>query len=89
MNCPTYNVVLQMTELQGIEIDYCPKARGVWLDRGELDRIIECLISERRSAVPENRRDDSHECHHEKHHHDDHGEYPHRKKRSFFENLFD
>mgnify|MGYP000082405951 CR=1 FL=1 len=30
-----------MTERQGIEIDYCPKCRGVWLDRGELDKIIE------------------------------------------------
>jgi len=30
-----------MSERQGIEIDYCPKCRGVWLDRGELDKIIE------------------------------------------------
>lgn len=41
MQCPVCNAELQMTERQGVEIDYCPKCRGVWLDRGELDKIIE------------------------------------------------
>ena len=41
MKCPLDNSDLVMTERQGIEIDYCPKCRGVWLDRGELDKIIE------------------------------------------------
>ena len=42
MNCPACgNVNLTMSERQGIEIDYCPQCRGVWLDRGELDKIIE------------------------------------------------
>ena len=41
MNCPVDNTVLTMSERQGIEIDYCPTCRGVWLDRGELDKIIE------------------------------------------------
>ena len=41
MQCPQDQAVLQMTERQGIEIDYCPTCRGVWLDRGELDKIIE------------------------------------------------
>ncbi len=42
MNCPACkDTVLSMTERQGIEIDYCPSCRGVWLDRGELDKIIE------------------------------------------------
>ena len=41
MNCPHCNVPLVMTERQGVEIDYCPQCRGVWLDRGELDKIIE------------------------------------------------
>lgn len=41
MNCPTCNVNLVMSDRQGIEIDYCPQCRGVWLDRGELDKIIE------------------------------------------------
>ena len=39
--CPSCRVALTMSERQGIEIDYCPQCRGVWLDRGELDKIIE------------------------------------------------
>ncbi|WP_137389547.1 zf-TFIIB domain-containing protein [Rhodoligotrophos defluvii] len=41
MKCPIDQTELTMTERQGIEIDYCPKCRGVWLDRGELDKLIE------------------------------------------------
>ena len=41
MKCPIDNTDLIMAERQGIEIDYCPKCRGVWLDRGELDKIID------------------------------------------------
>jgi Zn-finger nucleic acid-binding protein len=41
MSCPVCHVPLTMSERQGVEIDYCPKCRGVWLDRGELDKIIE------------------------------------------------
>ena len=44
--CPACKVDLVMSERQGIEIDYCPKCRGVWLDRGELDKIIERSASE-------------------------------------------
>jgi uncharacterized protein len=46
MSCPVCVVPLSMSDRQGIEIDYCPQCRGVWLDRGELDKIIE------RSAAP-------------------------------------
>ncbi|MEV7395765.1 zf-TFIIB domain-containing protein [Aeromicrobium sp. NPDC092404] len=41
MKCPTDNATLVMSERAGIEIDYCPECRGVWLDRGELDKILE------------------------------------------------
>ena len=41
MPCPACNVPLVMSERQGVEIDYCPQCRGVWLDRGELDKILE------------------------------------------------
>ncbi|MET3768623.1 Zn-finger nucleic acid-binding protein [Marisediminicola sp. UYEF4] len=41
MNCPIDGTALVMSERSGIEIDYCPQCRGVWLDRGELDKIIE------------------------------------------------
>ena len=40
-DCPRCGVGLTMSERQGIEIDYCPQCRGVWLDRGELDKIVE------------------------------------------------
>jgi Zn-finger nucleic acid-binding protein len=41
MKCPVDGAQLVMTERSGVEIDYCPECRGVWLDRGELDKIIE------------------------------------------------
>ena len=41
MQCPVDGEQLVMTERSGVEIDYCPKCRGVWLDRGELDKIID------------------------------------------------
>lgn len=41
MKCPIDDTDLQMTERQGVEIDFCPQCRGVWLDRGELDKIID------------------------------------------------
>ena len=41
MNCPNDNTQLLLSERQGVEIDYCPQCRGVWLDRGELDKLIE------------------------------------------------
>lgn len=45
MKCPNCEEMLVMTERQGIEIDYCPKCRGVWLDKGELDKIIERSVT--------------------------------------------
>ena len=50
MKCPKCNEPLVMSERQGVEIDYCPECRGVWLDRGELDKILE------RSTASESRR---------------------------------
>jgi Zn-finger nucleic acid-binding protein len=55
MKCPVCDVDLLMSERQGVEIDYCPSCRGVWLDRGELDKIIERVNAEfapARSAEP-------------------------------------
>ena len=46
MQCPTDGTVLTMSERSGIEIDYCPTCRGVWLDRGELDKIIERSLTQ-------------------------------------------
>jgi uncharacterized protein len=41
MRCPTDDTTLVMSERSGVEIDYCPECRGVWLDRGELDKILD------------------------------------------------
>lgn len=41
MKCPSCNETLLLSDKNGIEIDYCPSCRGLWLDRGELDKIIE------------------------------------------------
>ena len=50
MQCPNDGAVLTMSERGGIEIDYCPTCRGVWLDRGELDKIIERSLTQGPSA---------------------------------------
>jgi uncharacterized protein len=52
MKCPHCDVNLLMTERQGVEIDYCPDCRGVWLDRGELDKILERSHAEVVAAAP-------------------------------------
>lgn len=50
MKCPVDGELLVITERSGVELDYCPRCRGVWLDRGELDKIIEVAAS---AGVPE------------------------------------
>ena len=50
MLCPVCRVPLSMSDRQGIEIDYCPQCRGVWLDRGELDKIIERSVPQMAQA---------------------------------------
>jgi Zn-finger nucleic acid-binding protein len=50
MQCPTDGAVLVMSERSGIEIDYCPTCRGVWLDRGELDKIIDRSLEQTPAA---------------------------------------
>jgi uncharacterized protein len=84
MNCPVCNVQLVMTERQGIEIDYCPKCRGVWLDRGELDKIIERSISESPQVQYRQSDYEPHGRHNGKHHNDEH----YKKKGSFLFDLF-
>jgi Zn-finger nucleic acid-binding protein len=93
MKCPIDNAELVMTERQGIEIDYCPQCRGVWLDRGELDKIIE------RSAAQEAPRFQPQPAqpaqpaprYQERRHDDDDYRHGHKKKRreSFLDDLFD
>ncbi len=91
MKCPscTTDVNLLITERQGVEIDYCPECRGVWLDRGELDKIIErSMVVSGGSAFGERSRghgDYEHdERGYEHGHHSQHG-----RKRSWLGDLFD
>lgn len=85
MKCPACkDVVLAITERNGIEIDYCPTCRGVWLDRGELDKIIEKSQELKAGRVKihdviyrdeeSSKKDEYHK---------------HKKKKSFLEELFD
>ena len=84
MLCPVCHVGLAMTDRQGVEIDYCPQCRGVWLDRGELDKIIErsaAGMTPPPMAAPSYRPDRAHY---------DHGvSFQKRRKKSFLEELFD
>jgi len=96
MNCPACNnVSLLMMERQGVEVDYCPTCRGVWLDRGELDKIIERSQADGRPAMLQRpteappRYDDQHDRKYDKHHDEGHGQYPQHKKKSFLSELFD
>ena len=52
MKCPTDGSTLTMSERAGVEIDYCPECRGVWLDRGELDKILDRATAESTPAAP-------------------------------------
>ncbi len=95
MNCPVCNVALTMTDRQGVEIDYCPKCRGVWLDRGELDKIIERSAGgtqQSYSSEPrhETRQETRYEDRGHYKQHDDHSYgYKKKKKESFLSELFD
>ncbi|MEK0165268.1 zf-TFIIB domain-containing protein [Phaeobacter sp. JH20_36] len=87
MQCPIDGAQLVMTDRAGVEIDYCPQCRGVWLDRGELDKIIE--RSSQPAPQPQPRQQDSYRP--EKRDSDRHySEKRYKKKRGgFLEDLFD
>jgi uncharacterized protein len=93
MKCPACKEPdLVMSERQGVEIDYCPTCRGVWLDRGELDKIIEKSMSSI-NATPvsgEIRRPVEEPYYNNHEHHDDHNKYGYRgKRKSWLGDLFD
>jgi len=87
MFCPACkDTVLSMTDRQGIEIDFCPNCRGVWLDRGELDKIIEkstantsaMTSSQLTQPTPFSKYNDY-----------ESGHKTHKRRKSFLEELFD
>lgn len=81
MDCPVCHVELRMTDRQGVEIDYCPQCRGVWLDRGELDKLIE-----RSGPSPRQSRDYRPDDREEYRDHDHHKRH---KPKSFLKEIFD
>lgn len=96
MKCPSCDETLLMTERQGIEIDYCPKCRGVWLDKGELDKLIEKSVEQQESDQNEQNRNynpSSNEGDYNYgggHHGSEHGRgYNKHGRRGFLGNLFD
>lgn len=90
MKCPVCTEPdLVMTDRQGVEIDYCPKCRGVWLDRGELDKIIERSASIPAPQPPPGYRGDPQGYSKHDDHHDEHGKYGQHRKKSWLSEIFD
>ena len=92
MNCPVCKTVnLVMSERQGIEIDYCPQCRGVWMDRGELDKIIDRSIGAGAGAPAPGRgvppREEASPSYREDPHH--RGYYKRKKREGFLSEIFD
>ncbi len=97
MKCPNCNENLMMTERLGVEIDYCPSCRGVWLDRGELDKIIE--KAEPQADNPDKKKGKGYDSggyrpsdfvgDHRRHGGADDDDYYRHKKKSMWKELFD
>ena len=96
MKCPVcVDTNLVMSERQGIEIDYCPQCRGVWLDRGEIDKLIERTLAAMPSGAPSREvpvapppSPPGYYPEQRQTYPDEH-RYPHKKKRGFLSDLFD
>jgi uncharacterized protein len=105
MKCPVCKeAVLMMSQRNNIEIDYCPQCRGVWLDRGELDKIIEHALAQDDAAQQPARQAEPYPpppgyppssppdyAAHHKHHHDKHyhGDAHYRKRKQWWSDMFD
>lgn len=79
MKCPIDGTTLVITDRSGVEIDYCPQCRGVWLDRGELDKIIDRSAAAPPPPPPSRGYDDR----------SDRGGYKKKKRGGFLDELFD
>ena len=100
MQCPIDGSQLVMTERSGVEIDYCPQCRGVWLDRGELDKILERAAGPAQAAAAPpppppaaaprgdyDRRPPSYDDRQASHYGSD--DYRKKKRRGFLDDIFD
>jgi Zn-finger nucleic acid-binding protein len=89
MLCPVCRVALVMSERQGVEIDYCPTCRGVWLDRGELDKIV-ARAAAMEAAAPAQQQGSSWLTPGQQTQFQQHGPYQQQpKRRSWWGELFD
>ncbi|WP_413587032.1 zf-TFIIB domain-containing protein [Bdellovibrio sp. HCB274] len=85
MKCPhCKDKDLVMSERKGVEIDYCPDCRGIWLDRGELDKILERSQKEEMATASAPQPSYSNPSYN-----GSYGGKPYKRKKSFFEELFD
>ncbi len=91
MKCPNCNETLLMAERHQVEIDYCPNCRGVWLDRGELDKLLQFEAGQKSPAEPrfEDRRDERYDRYDERRDRSPYTQKYPRKKKSFFSDFFD
>jgi len=96
MHCPVDGETLVMSDRNGVEIDYCPKCRGVWLDRGELDKIIDRAggnaAAPDRAAAPRTTPAAPQPVYHpepRRAHHDDDHHRPRKRRDSFLSDIFD
>jgi hypothetical protein len=89
MKCPIDSTTLLISERSGIEIDYCPECRGVWLDRGELDKLIQG--AGHADAAPARSHDQDHDERDARQSYSDHGrqEQKPKKRESFLGDMFD
>ena len=85
--CPVDQSPLIMSERQGVEIDYCPTCRGVWLDRGELDKIIEKNLAAPAASQARDQGPWQDQPRHPGQY--GYGHKPHKRRKSFLEELFD
>jgi Zn-finger nucleic acid-binding protein len=104
MKCPICNVELKIAERSGVEIDFCPQCRGVWLDRGELDKIIERAgmmatdparvragyeVEPRQPQYEVPRRKPDYDYDDDDDDYRRRGSYPRKKKKSWLDEIFD
>lgn len=86
MKCPTCQTTLLIADKNGVEIDYCPDCRGIWLDRGELEKILESSAEHYSSRS-------NYDSDYKKYQYDQDDDYrkshPQRKKKSFLDDIFD
>ncbi len=90
MKCPSCNETLLMSEKRGVEIDYCPNCRGIWLDRGELEKIMDSSADHysNKDNYERDYKEYGYNQYPNQHHHQDR-KYPYKKKKSFLNDFFD